>query len=341
MSSTPPDLAVVPGRLVDEVLRSAHAEAKRLVEEVYVQSAQGRLVNPDSSFLRPDPEARERVIALPAYVPEPVPAMGIKWISSFPENLKLGLPRASAAIVLNDTTTGFPVALLEGARISGFRTALSALVGADALTEGARRATKFAVLGTGYISATTVQTFLADGWSLDQVAVFDLSAERAAEFVQELTDGHQGLRVTVADSAADALRDADLVLLATTAVTPHLDRLDGLAPDAIVLHMSLRDLTPEALAGAEHVVDEVSHSLREKTSLALAVEAGVVAREDVRPVGDLLTGEWKRTPGRTAVYAPFGLGSLDIALGTLVLARARDLPGVLTVEDFAGLAPQH
>ncbi|KUN07203.1 hypothetical protein AQI95_11725 [Streptomyces yokosukanensis] len=328
-------LAVIPGALVEDVLRDAHAEALRIVEEVYVQSVQSRLVNPESLFLRPDAQARERVIALPAYVPEPNPAMGIKWISSFPENLSLGLPRASAAIVLNDVATGFPVALLEGARISGLRTALSALVGANTLTAGGRRAAKVAILGTGYIAANTVSAFLADGWTWDRATVFDLAVERAEAFAGRFTGRAE---LAVAHSAEEALTDADLVLLTTTAITPHIDSLQRLAPNATVLHMSLRDLTPEALSGAEHFVDDVSHALRERTSLALAVEAGTVRRDAIRAVGEVLLGDCRRTPDRRAVYAPFGLGSLDIALASLVLERARDLPEALIVEDFSGTA---
>ncbi|EST26637.1 NAD(P)-binding domain-containing protein [Streptomyces roseochromogenus] len=340
--TTATPLAVIPGALVEDVLRDAHAEALRIVEEVYVQSVGNRLVNPESLFLRPDAEARERVIALPAYVPEPTPAMGIKWISSFPGNLSLGLPRASAAIVLNDVATGFPVALLEGARISGLRTALSALVGANALTAGARRAAKVAILGSGYIAANTVSAFLADGWTWDQAVVFDLATERAEAFAGRFAGraepGAAGL--AVAHSAEEALTDADLVLLTTTAITPHIDSLAPLAPHATVLHMSLRDLTADALAGAEHFVDDVSHALRERTSLALAVEAGTVQRAAIRAVGEVLIGDCRRTPDRRAVYAPFGLGSLDIALASLVLDRARDLPEALIVEDFSGTAAQ-
>ncbi|WP_037603356.1 hypothetical protein [Streptacidiphilus rugosus] len=336
--TTAPPLVVIPGRLVEEVLRDAHAEARQMVEDVYVQSFQERLVNPESLFLRPAPEARERVIALPAYVPEPTPAMGIKWIASFPENLSAGLPRASATIVLNDVATGFPVALLEGARISGFRTALSALVGANALGDGSRRAVKFAVLGTGYIADTTVRAFLEDGWQWDEGAVFDLSPDRAQDFVDRLGTNGADPRLGVATTAEEALAGADLVLLATTAVTPHIGDLSMLAPHATVLHMSLRDLTPAALAGADHVVDDVSHALRERTSLALAVEDGTVPRAEIHAVGELLVGGARRTPGRKAVYAPFGLGSLDIALGRLVLDRSRHLDGALTVEDFSGIA---
>lgn len=329
-------LAVIPRAVVDAALAELGGPSKQLVEEVYVHAANGRLVNPDSLFLRPDPDParRERIIALPAYVPGDTAAMGIKWISSFPGNLELGLPRASALIVLNDLRTGFPVAVIEGARISAHRTALSAAVGAQALFGGERSVAKAAVIGTGYIAETTVRTLTADGWQFESIAVHDLDPARAEAFAERGAD--QATTVSVAPNARDALADADLVLLATTAVQPHLSDPSWFTSGAVVLHMSLRDLTAQAMAGAVHVVDEVSHALRERTSLGLAVEAGVVDRDEIRPVGDYLQGKAEPDRTRLAVYSPFGLGSLDIAVARLVHQHTEGAQGVTLVPRFSG-----
>jgi ornithine cyclodeaminase len=85
------------------------------------------------------------------------------------------------------------------------------------------------------------------------------------------------------------------------ATVPHI--IDGawFKQGAVILHMSLRDLATEAMAGAEHVVDEVSHALREKTSLALAVEHGTVERGEIRAIGELLRGSARRDRQRSVV----------------------------------------
>lgn len=336
-SDKPDDsITIVPAAAVKDALRSLGTASKKIVEDIYIKAAQGQLVNPDSLFLRPDEKRRERVIALPAYVAGDSEAMGVKWISSFPENLGLGLPRASALIALNNPRTGFPTAVLEGAQISGHRTALSAAVGAEALRAGDREPGKLAVIGTGYISRTTLDVLAGLGWSCDSLVVFDLDQERAQSFVTESgkNPGRLTANVSTAATLKEAVEGADVVLFATTAVEPHLSESGWFKHNAVVLHMSLRDLTPEAMAGAVHVVDDVSHALREKTSLALAVEQGTVDRQDIIPVGDFLRGVAEPDRGAIAVYSPFGLGSLDIALAQLVLEKSRKGTGVVSVPGF-------
>lgn len=331
------DLVVIPAAVVHTVLDGLGKDGERIVEDVYRRAAQGDLVNPDSLFLRPDPERRERAIALPAYVRGEQDAMGVKWISSFPDNLGRGLPRASALITLNDVRTGFPRAVLEGARISAYRTALSATVGARVLRGGELSVARMAVVGTGYIAGTTLDVMATQGWRCETVAVHDLDRGRARDFAATHARAVAGV-TTVADSLPEALSDADLVLFATTATEPYVADPSWFAQGAVVLHMSLRDLRPSAMVDAEHVVDEVSHALRERTSLGLAVEAGMVRPDAVTQIGDHLDGRVRRDRGRTAIYAPFGLGSLDIAVARLVWERAAGVDGVVTVPAFSGEA---
>ena len=142
----------------------------------------GDSVNPPSYFLRFPDRPSSRIIALPASIGGPSRVDGLKWISSFPENVAAGVPRASAVLILNDHDTGYPFACLEASIISATRTAASAGLAADWLSRGRPRPTRIGFVGAGLI-ARYIHTFLAGtGWSFDELGVHDLSADSAAGF---------------------------------------------------------------------------------------------------------------------------------------------------------------
>src|SRR6266542_5831080 len=131
MSVQTPTFAIISGDQVQHVLKDKHRHVVDLVEQTYLAQASGTTVTPPSCFLRFPDRPAARIIALPASVGGVSPTDGLKWISSFPENVASGLPRASAVLILNDPRTGYPYACLEASIISAARTAASAALAAD------------------------------------------------------------------------------------------------------------------------------------------------------------------------------------------------------------------
>src|ERR1700754_4815732 len=182
MTTTVPPFAVIPGAQVQQTLQGHEKQVMEVVEATYRLHGAGDSVNPPSYFLRFPDRPSSRIIALPASIGGQSRVDGIKWISSFPENVAAGIPRASAVLILNDHDTGYPFACLESSIISATRTAASAALAADWLSRGRERPTRVGFFGVGLI-ARYIHTFLAgSGWSFDEVGVFDLSADSANGF---------------------------------------------------------------------------------------------------------------------------------------------------------------
>ena len=179
---TVPPFAVISGAEVQRALQGREKEIVELVEATYRLHGAGDSVNPPSYFLRFPDRPSSRIIALPASIGGPMRVDGLKWISSFPENVAAGIPRASAVLILNDHDTGYPFACLESSIISATRTAASAALAADWLSRNRPRPTRIGFVGTGLI-ARYIHTFLAGtGWSFDEIGVHDLSVDSAAGF---------------------------------------------------------------------------------------------------------------------------------------------------------------
>src|SRR5436189_2926443 len=107
------ELSIINGKTVFDVVRARRSECIRIVREAYLAHADGQSVNPDSYFLRFPDKPDCRIIALPAFLGDGVAVAGLKWIASYPGNVKRGIPRASAGLILNNYETGYPFAIRE------------------------------------------------------------------------------------------------------------------------------------------------------------------------------------------------------------------------------------
>jgi N-[(2S)-2-amino-2-carboxyethyl]-L-glutamate dehydrogenase len=314
----PRPFGVIPGRQVERALHGRQKQIVELIEATYRRHSAGDSVNPPSYFLRFPDRPSARIIALPASIGGPMRVDGLKWISSFPENVAAGMPRASAVLILNDHDNGYPFACLESSIISATRTAALAASAADWLSRGRRRPARAGFFGTGLI-ARYIHTFLAaTGWSFDEIGVHDLSASSAAGFREYLESSGTVDRITVHDRAEQLVRSSDLVIFATIAGQPHVRDLSWFEHSPVVLHVSLRDLAPEILLASTNVVDDVEHCLKADTSPHLAEQLTGSRDFLAGTLDDVMAGRVTVPPDRTAVFSPFGLGVLDLAVGKYV-----------------------
>ncbi|MFF0389891.1 2,3-diaminopropionate biosynthesis protein SbnB [Kitasatospora sp. NPDC004615] len=292
-----------------------------LVRNAYVLHSQGKSDLPFSTFLRPLHRSDSRIIALPAYLGGPAPVMGLKWISSFPENVKRGMQRASSLCILNDLESGYPLALMEGSQISAVRTAAGAAL-ASGLLNADREVRTVGLVGCGTINNQVVHflTQVHDG--LRTVLLQDAFPERAKVFAAELAAEYPDVEFRAA--TLGQVLTADTVSIATTDSSYWLDLADHPnRPDGqVILHLSLRDLSVASVLGAVNVTDDADHAIREQTSLHKAEQQVGHRRFVTAEIGALLDGTAELPAARTVVFAPFGLGVLDLAVAEAVLNHA-------------------
>lgn len=317
------DIILLKGHEVSSLLAGREIDLINIVKLAYEIHAKGDSSLPHSTFLRFPNDQKNRIIALPAYLGGKFDTSGIKWISSFPDNCSKGLERASAVVILNSMLTGRPKAILEGSVISAKRTAASAALAAKYLSDD-KSSTCLGLIGCGLINFEIFKFILSTHQNIRKLVIYDLDSNKCEIFKSKCKNAFTEIEVQVAENINIVFKKALLVSIATTAIMPHIYDLSSCTLGSVILHISLRDISAQAISSCNNIVDDIDHVCRADTSIHWA-EKLIGHRKFIRcTLADITTGKStvKIHKNTVTVFSPFGLGILDIAVGNFAYELA-------------------
>jgi alanine dehydrogenase len=321
--------------------RAADVEAavspKRAVEAVrdaFLAYARGEWSMPPKVY----------VPAYPAGDFRAMPALGaghalLKWVTSFPGNPAHGLPTVTGIVVLSDASNGMPKALLDAGAVTALRTGAAAVVAAGTLARA--NASAAAVIGAGVNGRAVARTFVALG---REVMLWDVDADRARAAADEIGAAVAGSRedAFAADVVATVTPGKEIVV-AEGILRPgqHVSLMGADGPgkaeiavgELARVHVFCDDWeqagtrgTPDLGARVRLYCDEWEQASK-SGDLKAAVAEGVLAREDVAQLGDVLAGQ---APGRQCddditIFDSTGLAIQDLAIALAAVERADEL----------------
>jgi ornithine cyclodeaminase len=261
---------------------------------------------------------------MPAYVPNPA-SLGAKLVTVFADNPAKQLPSHLATILLLDPETGSLQALMDGRYITEARTAAVSAVSARFLAK--RDAATLALIGTG-VQARSHLEALAEVRQLKDVRVWSPKPASRERFVSEMT-GHVAAPIRAAATAEEAIRGADLIVLATSSVSPVIeDRWVGAGAHVVSVgacRPDQREMDPALVTRARLYVDSRAAALVESGDVVMGVAAGLFTATHIRgELGEVVLG---RAAGRQAddditIFKSLGMAVEDVVAADLVLRRA-------------------
>jgi ornithine cyclodeaminase/alanine dehydrogenase-like protein (mu-crystallin family) len=253
----------------------------------------------------------------------------LKWVTSFPENPKRGLPTVTGLVLLSSAATGELLCALHAGAVTALRTGAAAVVAAEGLAGPERRA---GVIGCGVNGGAVARAFASRGW---RVLLWDADRDAAARWASDL-----GEQARVASDPAEALRCPTIAT-----VTPGRERVvtEGmLVAGQHVCLMGADGPGKAEIAAAELVRARVFCDEWEQAShsgdIATAVRAGLLTRDQVTDLGDVLAGHaaGRRAPDDITVFDSTGLAVQDLAIARAVYERfvagGREAAGVQTID---------
>jgi ornithine cyclodeaminase/alanine dehydrogenase-like protein (mu-crystallin family) len=304
-----------------------------VMAEVLAGHARGELHQPLRSVSKP-PSSDGFLGLMPAHRAGEHPLFALKAVCVFPGNPARGLDAHQGTVTLFDGTTGEPTAILDASAITAIRTAAVSAVATRLLAVGDAR--RLAILGAGVQAAAHLEAILAVR-DLEHVRIYSRTRERAERLAREAPG--EG-RVEVAENAEAALRDAQVVVTATSSREPVLRR-DWLAAGAHVNAIGasapmFRELDSATLAAGSLFADSRESLENEAGDYQLAVREGAIGGPEhiAAELGEVVAG---MHPGRAdsqelTIFRSLGLAIEDLAAAEYAVENARSRGAGVEVE---------
>ncbi len=267
------------------------------------------------------PDADATLLLMPAWTgPALMPAyLGTKIVTVFPGNSARSLPSIAGTYLLMDGGTGAPLVVMDGARLTLWRTAAASALASRSMARN--DASHMLMVGAGSLARFLVEAH-ASVLPLTHIEVWNRTRSGADRVVADLAA--RGFKASASDDLKTSARHADLISCATLATAPlvmgdwlkrgsHLDLVGA-------FNLSMREADDTALHRARVVVD-TSAALTEGGDVAVAIKAGAYdAGQPLGTLSDLVGGTI--TPRRSGeditLFKSVGASLEDLAAAMLV-----------------------
>lgn len=250
---------------------------------------------------------------------------GIKLVAKYPREADSPYGTHEGMVLLFDAELGLPVAMMEGATLTGIRTAAASALATDLLARADAR--RLLVIGTGEQARRHV-TALRSVRDFEEILIWGRSTERAGLLADQLR-ASEGVSISIAKDLPAAAAAADVITTVTSAREPVLHG-DWVSPGT---HVNLvgsavptnREVDRALVARARYIVDYRPAARAAAAELLEAIEAGVLDESHiVAEIGEVAGGTaiGRRDDAEVTLYKSLGIAAQDLAAAHAVYTQA-------------------
>lgn len=267
-------------------------------------------IQPKKLYLRFN-DLRNRIIAMPSYIGREFNVAGIKWIASFPGNIRLGRERASSVVILNDANSGNAICIINTSLLSVIRTvAVTATILSSYIDTRSRAPLTVGIIGLGPIGRYHIKMLQClYSTKIAKIIVYDIN--------RQLVDfAEREFMVEGATSWQQAYEYSDVVVTCTCSP----DRYINLPPKpgSLLMNVSLRDFCSVVFPAVAEtiVVDDWEEVCREDTDIErFSKERGLTKEQTTTITEVVMNDHLRRFPSESPIMVnPMGMAIFDIAI---------------------------
>ena len=295
------------------------------VEGAFRDLGSGNAVMPVRHTIRV--EAHEGTsVFMPAYLTRK-DQLGIKVVSAFARNReKFGLPTVIGSIILLDPKNGMPMAILDGAYVTGVRTAAASAVATKYMAR--EDASTLGIFGSG-VQGETHLLAISKVRELDAAVVNSRDSSRCEDFCKRMS---KKTGIKVRPGRPQDVAKSDIVVTATTSKIPvlegswvergtHINGIGSHSPQA-------RELDEKVVSSARIIVDSLEANLKEAGDFLIPMAEGRFSKEMIcGELGEVVLGQkrGREKPEEITLFKSVGLAIEDVSTASAAYAKAKSL----------------
>ena len=293
------------------------------IEEAYRIYGTGEYYMPP----RPSVEHENKTLMyMPCYTKD---IIGTKILSIFPENAALGLPSIDGVVLLNDRTTGAPVAVLDGQAVTAYRTGAVGGVGIRHLSR--EDCHTVGIVGAG-VQGFHLALYACAARNIHTVCVYNHSDRDIREYLDRLekTIDNPDIKVVQCKTVEELTGLSDIICTATPAVRPVLpdDRklLEGKCIIAVGSYTPQMREIPDAIWDlVDKVYIELPYACEESGDLSQPLSEGRLTKDKIMLMDQYLaSGTQKGVSKGTTYFKSVGMGLFDICIAQKLLEKVKE-----------------
>ena len=302
------------------------ASSIRVTEEVMRAYARGEILYPAKVSTIFDEETQNRINCLPAGLKKEK-IYGMKWVSVFPVNPHLrGLPNLSATILLSETETGFPLALLEGTMCSNLRTAAVSTVAAKYLA--VREPQTIGVIGAGEQAKSHFLAMHTQFPGISRCKVSSRTEDTEQTFIRQMRRFAPEVEFIGCRSDYKKAAEGSDIIVTAISGQEKLLQADWIKPGAFYCHVGGLEDDFAVAQKADKIVCDHWASVKHRTqTISQMYQQGLLTDADIyADLPEIVSGHFpgRESPEEFNYFNGVGLSYVDVALSYWMYRRAAE-----------------
>ncbi len=248
---------------------------------------------------------------------------GVKLISLYPENPKIGKSSHQGAMVLFDLIDGSPIAFMDASLLTAVRTAAASAVATRLLAP--ENASTLIIIGYGEQAEHHLEAMLAVR-PIKQVRIVGRSLEKAEKFAKVVREKYSFLETSTGTDVQNFVSGSDIICTVTASPDPvlladwvhgpvHINCVGSSVP-------TVQEIDAALIAKASVFVDYLPSTLAQAADVISALDAGLIKQEDLLEIGMQLEKGTPSTAKDITLYRSLGVAAQDIATAHYLMTHA-------------------